>query len=287
MTSFPTTGPITADVDLAWGDVTVLATPGSSTEVDVAPTDPSNDKDVKAAQDTTVAFADGRLRVAGPRNRTGVFNKKYGSVQIQVRLASGSRLDVATGMGAVALSGSLGDCRAKTSAGDIQVQDVASADLRTALGTVVAGSIAGDAHCSTGAGAVEIGHVGGRAEVKNSNGDTRIREADAALRVKSANGDVAIGRTRGEVSAATANGDLRVERAEQGSVSLRTSLGRVEVGIPAGTAALLDLRTSFGSVVNELDEAGEPAGTERTLEVHAQTSAGDIVVLRAPAVDES
>jgi DUF4097 and DUF4098 domain-containing protein YvlB len=287
MTSFPTTGPITADVDLAWGDVTVLAAPGSATEVEVAPTDPSNDKDVKAAEDTTVTCTDGRLRVAGPRNRTGVLNKKYGSVQIQVRLASGSRLDVTTGMGAITASGSLGDCRAKTSAGDVQVEEVRDADLRTGLGAVVARDIAGVARCSTGSGSLDIGRIGGRAEVKNSNGSTRIGEAEDGLRAKSANGDIVVGRTVGEVTATTANGSLSVASAEQGSVTLRTSCGRVEVGIPEGTAALLDLRTSFGSVVNELETVAQPSAAERTLEVHAQTSAGDIVVRRAPGADAS
>lgn len=281
MTTFPTTGPIAADIDLAWGDVAVVADSVDGTEVDVAPTDPTNEKDRKAAEDTAVTCADGRLRVAGPRNRTGVFNKKYGSVQISVRLAAGSRLDVVTGMGAVSAEGVLGDCRAKTSAGDIHVQQTADADLRTGLGTLVARDIAGEAHCSTGSGDIEIGRIGGRAEVKNSNGRTRIGESASDLRVKAANGDIVVERSSGDVVATTANGALRVGRAEQGSVRLSTSLGRVEVGIPTGTAAKLDLRTSFGTVTNELEATADPSAAERTVEVRAETSAGDIAVVRA------
>ena len=68
MTSFPTTGPISASIDIAWGDVRVVADSDGTTVVDVAPTDPANEKDRNAAEATTVTCSDGRLRVVGPRN---------------------------------------------------------------------------------------------------------------------------------------------------------------------------------------------------------------------------
>ena len=105
MTSFPTTGPITASLDIAWGDIRIVAGDEAATVVEVTPTDPRNDKDRQAAQDTTVTCADGRLRVAGPRNLTGIFNKKYGSVQVSVRMAAGSELDVHSALGAIAVEG--------------------------------------------------------------------------------------------------------------------------------------------------------------------------------------
>lgn len=286
MTSFPTTGPIAASVDVQWGDIQVLAGADGATVVEVTPTDPSNEKDRRAAEGTTVTCADGRLRVLGPKNRTGIINKKYGSVQVSVHLASGSELDAVSGLGAIGVEGGLGRCRAKTSAGDIRVEDATSADLRTAFGRIVARDIAGEAHCSTGSGAVSIARIGGRAEVKNSNGDTRIGDSGGPLRVKSANGDVFVDRAHGDVVATTANGDLRIGSAEQGSVQLKTSLGRIEIGVPTGTSAQLDLSTSFGRVRNELDATDQPGAGERTVEVHAQTSAGDIDVVRV-LVDES
>ena len=283
MTSFPTTGPIAASVDVQWGDIQVLAGAATTTVVEVTPTDPSNEKDRRAAEGTTVTCADGRLRILGPKNRTGIINKKYGSVQVSVQLPSGSELDAVSGLGAIGVEGGLGDCRVKTSAGDIRVEDAARADLRTALGAVVARDIAGEAYCSTGSGAVRIDRIGGRAEVKNSNGDTRIGDSGGPLRVKSANGGVSVDRAHGDVVATTANGDLRIGSAERGSVQLKTSLGRIEVGIPTGTSAQLDLSTSFGTVRNELDATDQPGAGERTVEVHAQTSAGDIDVVRVLA----
>jgi DUF4097 and DUF4098 domain-containing protein YvlB len=285
MTSFPSTGPVSASIDLQWGDIRVVAGDDGATVVDVTPTDPSNEKDRRAADDTTVVFADGRLQVVGPKNRTGVFNKKYGAVHVSVRLTAGSELDADTGLGAITVEGALGGCRAKTSAGDVQVQDAASADLRTGMGAVAARDIAGEALVKTGSGAVRIDRVGGRAEVKNSNGDTRIGDSAGPLRVKSANGSITVGRARGDVVATTANGNHSIGSAEAGAVSLKTSMGRIDIGIPSGTSALLDLSTTFGTVRNELDSTGQPPAGAPTVEVHAQTSAGDIDVVRAAAVD--
>lgn len=286
MTSFPTTGPIAASIDVQWGDVRVVAGGGDATVVEVTPTDASNEKDRRAAGDATVTCTDGRLRVVGPRNMTGVFNKKYGSVQVSVRLPAGSDLDVGTALGAINVEGSFGACRAKTTAGDVSVQDATSADLRTGIGVVAARDIAGEAYCKTGSGAVHIDRIGGRAEVKNSNGDTRIGDSGGPLRVKSANGSITVGRARSDVNATTANGNLSIGSAESGAVQLKTSMGRIDIGIPSGTAALLDLSTSFGVVRNGLDAAAAPGVGERTVEIHAQTSAGDIDVLRAPDGDE-
>lgn len=285
MTSFTTTGPIAASVEVEMGDIWIVAGGEGPTVVDVTPTDPTNEKDRRAADATTVTCADGRLRVVGPKHGAVSFTKKYGSVQVSVRLASGSELDAVSAVGVIGVEGGLGSCRVKTSAGDIRVQDATSADLRTTLGAVVARDITGEAYCSTGSGAVHIDRLGGRAEVKNSNGETRIGDSAGPLRVKSANGNVSVDRALGDVIATTANGNLRIGSAERGSVQLRTSLGRIEVGIPTGTSARLDLSTTFGTVRNDLDATDQPAAGDRTVEVHAQTSAGDIDVVRVPVAD--
>jgi DUF4097 and DUF4098 domain-containing protein YvlB len=284
MTSFPTTGPVTASIDLQWGDIRVVAGEVGATVVEVTPSDPSNEKDRRAAEDTAVTCADGRLRVLGPKNRTGVFNKRYGSVQVSILLAAASELDAETGLGTVIVEGSVGACRIRSSAGDVQVQDASTADLRTGMGVVAARSIAGEAFCKTGSGAVHIDRVGGRAEVRNSNGDTRIGQSGGPLRVKSANGSITVGRALGDVTATTANGNLSIGSAECGAVALKTSMGRIEIGIPGGTSALLDLSTTFGVVHNGLDATAEPPAGERTVVIHAQTSAGDIDVVRAVGI---
>jgi len=286
MTSFPASGPVSARVEIEIGDVAISTGTADEITVDVSATDPASDRDRRAVESTRVTCADGQLQVIGPKNGALSRGKKYGSVQVAVSLPPASDVDVSASLGAIDASGDLGDLRGKTSAGDIRVQNAADADLKTGIGAIVARHISGEAHCSTGSGSIRVDRIGGRAVVKNSNGDTRIGDSGESLRVKSANGDIDVDRARGDVVATTANGSLRVGCAEQGSLQLKTSLGRIDIGIATGTAARLDLHTSFGNVHNGLQATGEPSSTERTLDIHAQTTAGDIDVVRAATDDE-
>lgn len=59
----------------------------------------------------------------------------------------------------------------------------------------------------------------------------------------------------------------------------QTASGRVEIGVHDGVAAYLDLDTKFGAVRNDLDDKPDA----RTVEVHARTSFGDVVVRRSSA----
>lgn len=283
MTTFPTPSPIAASVEVQWGDIWIVASDGiTTTDVEVTPASAASEKDHLAAEATTVTFADGRLRVVGPKNRTGVFNKKYGAVQVRVHLPRGSALEAITGSGAVVTEGELGACRVKSAAGDLRIDDAASADLRTGMGSISAGSIAADLFCKTGTGPIRIERAGGRLEVRTANGDTWIGVAGGPVRVKAANGGISIDRAQGDVVASTPVGNLRVGSAEQGVVALKTSTGRIDVGIPWGTAALLELTTKFGAVNNELEATAAPSTTERFVEIQALTSAGDISIVRAP-----
>src|SRR6185437_1513502 len=114
-----------------------------------------------------------------------------------------------------------------------------------------------------------------------SNGDSWVGAVEGDLRINAANGDIAVDRAGGSVDASTANGDVRVGDVTRGAASLKTALGRVEVGIHAGTAARLDVHTTMGRVRNELDAADQPASTEERVEVRARTGFGDIVIRRA------
>lgn len=287
MTAFTTPGPVRAHIDIELGDVRVAVGSDGETLVDVAPTDPANERDLRAAQDTRVTYADGKLDVVSPRPNVLLGpSRKSGSLQVSVRVPAGSAVEARTALGLIVTDGSLGEVSAKTSAGDIHIDEAAAADLKTGIGAVTAGRIGGDLRCSTGSGAVRIDAVAGACLVKNSNGDTSIGSSGPSTRVKAANGRIVIDRARGDVQATTANGDLRMGCLEAGSVLLRTSLGSIDLGIPLGTAARLGLRTSFGTVRNGLDAAEGPGSAERTVEIDAVTGAGDITVVRASTSDE-
>jgi DUF4097 and DUF4098 domain-containing protein YvlB len=178
-------------------------------------------------------------------------------------------------------AGRLGVCRVKTSAGDIQLEHTGPLEANTGAGAVVVDRVAGPAEVSTGSGRVRLGQIDGPAVIKNSNGDSWIGEAAGDLRVNAANGSISVDHAKADVNARSANGDIRVGGVTRGTVSLKTSIGEIEVGIGAGTAARLDVHTQFGRIHNHLDTSDAPGPSDQTVEVSARTSYGDIVIRRS------
>jgi DUF4097 and DUF4098 domain-containing protein YvlB len=263
MPTFATPSAISASIQVVSGDVLIEATERDDTTVDITPSNAAWDADVAAAEQTRVEFADGHLRVIGAKGRSVGLLRKPGSIRVVVHLPRDSRIEATTGLGYVHANGRVGDCRIRTGAGDVALIDAGSVNLVTGLGTISAEHVTGDATCATGSGGVRIAQVDGSARVRNSNGETWIGGIRKGATVKSSNGGITIGRI------------------ESGTVDLKTALGRIEVGVRSGTAARLDLHTSFGSVVTELDETEGPKADERSVSLSAHTSAGDIVVARA------
>ena len=123
--------------------------------------------------------------------------------------------------------------------------------------------------------------IDGPAVVKNSNGDSWIGLVTGDLRINAANGDIAVDRAGGDVVASTANGGITVGAVTRGTVSLKTGSGEIEVGIPAGTAAKLDVSTSFGRIRNQLESTDGPQETDETIDLRARSGYGDIVIRRS------
>ena len=280
MPGFDTPTPIDVLIDLAVGDVRVTAADRPDTVVDVRPTDPRTTLDVDAAEQTRVEYADGRLVVKAPKQRNlGLFGKP-GSIDVEIALPTGSALTVQAAIASVDTSGRLGACRIKTAVGDVHVDETGPLDLQTSSGSVSVGAVTGDASVSTSTGALRVGRVHGGAVLKNSDGESRIGEVTGDLRVQSANGSVLVDRAGADVTATTAKGDVRIGAVTTGSVSLKTSMGDLEVGVPEGTAAHLDVHTGFGNLVNRLTAGAGPAAGATTVELRARTSYGDIIIRR-------
>ena len=178
-------------------------------------------------------------------------------------------------------SGRLGDCRIKTTAGNVDLDETGPLDLHTGAGAVTVGKVGGDAEVTTGTGRIRLGEIDGSAVIKNSNGDTRIDAVTGNLRMNASNGDLTVGRADGNVTGKSANGEIRLGQVSSGTVEVKTSNGEIEIGVQAGTAARLDLFTSFGHVRNHMDSADSPEPTDSVVEVSARTSYGDIVIRRA------
>ncbi len=280
MPTFSTPQPIATTIDLAAADVRVLASDRSDTVVEVRPSTSSHEPDVKVAEQTRVEFTAAGLLIKGPRQR-GLGVRKIGSVDVIVELPVGSQIEAEAGIGALRFSGQLGKCRAKIGAGSIDLEQAGPVDLQAGAGAITVDHVTGPAEITTGSGRLRVSQVDGPAVIKNSNGDTWLGMVTGDARVSTANGTIEIGNAGADVTASSANGGIRVDDLARGSASLKTSMGEIQFGVHAGTAARIDAYTRFGAVRNSMDTADSPEPTDEILEVHARTSFGDIVIRRS------
>ncbi|HZX01778.1 DUF4097 family beta strand repeat-containing protein [Kribbella sp.] len=216
MTTFNTSAPISAVLNIPAGRVQFVAAERTDTVVQVRPVDPSKGRDVKAAEAAQVEYADGVLRIfVVTKNQ---YFGPSGSVAVQVELPAGSQVEVKAASAELRSTGTLGDVAVESSHGTIDLADVASARITT---------VAGD---------VAIGHLNGPAEVRTSKGDIRIAEAvRGVLELRTDVGEIEVGAAAG-VSAALDAG---------------TTTGRINNSLKNSEAAQLTIRatTTVGDIV--------------------------------------
>ncbi|HEX9766332.1 MAG TPA: DUF4097 family beta strand repeat-containing protein [Nitriliruptorales bacterium] len=286
MPTFTTPNPIRAHVEVPLGDVHLTADDRTTTVVEVQPSNPANDEDVRGAELTQVEYTDGLLRVLGPK-RTGTVMRSWlsrswgGSIDVMIRLPAGSDLEATLGAADLQADGRLGDTRIKTGLGRVRLEATGALDVDSGAGEVSIDHVGGHATVKAGSGEVRIGELADTAVVRNSNGATWIGAARDHLRVKAANGSVDIEHVEGDTVAKSANGSIRVRDVLRGSVVLETSMGNIEIGIPEGTAAWIDANTTAGTIRNELDEATKPGEATEKAQVRARTSVGQILIRRS------
>ncbi|NEY36277.1 DUF4097 family beta strand repeat protein [Streptomyces sp. PRKS01-65] len=216
MQMFDTPAPISAVVALTAGRVQFIAADRADTTVEVLPSDPAKGRDVRAAEETTVAYGDGVLRVRTPESGNRLLGPS-GSVEITVRLPAGSRVEGRSAGSELRGVGRLGDVAFDGAYRQIKIDEAASVRLT---------AVDGD---------VEVGRLGGPAEITTTRGDIRIAEA-----------------VHGTVVLRTESGDISVAAAAGVSAALDagTACGRVRNALRNDGAAALDIRatTSHGDV---------------------------------------
>lgn len=280
MTTFQTPEPILATISLLVGNVWVIASDRRDTSVLVAPSDGSNNSDVRAAEATRVDYSNATLVVKGPKQRRHFSLGKTGSIEVTIELPADSRLLGDAAVADFRCDGRLGECKITTATGSIRLDQTGSLNLSTATGSVTVDRAEGRVEL-TGAGEVRVRRIDGSAAFKNLNGDTWVGEITGDFRCRSANGNIAVDRAQASLVAKTANGDVRFRDVARGSAVLESAFGELEVGIREGTSALLDVRSGFGTVDNSLAAADGPEPSGETLEVRARTSFGDILIHRS------
>jgi len=212
MQKFDTPDPISAVLDIPAGRVRFIAADRADTTVEVLPADASNGRDVKAAEQATVAYGDGVLRIEAPAKNRMLGSS--GSIEVTVQLPAGSRVEAKAASAEFRAVGRLGDVVFDSSQASIKLDETASARLTT---------LAGD---------VSVGRLGGAAQIRTGKGDIRIAEAvRGTVEVRTESGSISVDAAAGvsaSLDAGTAYGRIRN--------SLKNSDGAAGLNIHATTA---------------------------------------------------
>ncbi|WP_066943739.1 DUF4097 family beta strand repeat-containing protein [Microtetraspora fusca] len=215
MQKFDTPAPISAVLDIPAGRVQVIAADRADTTVEVLPANSSKSRDVKAAEQTTVEYADGVLRIETPVKNQ--YLGPTGAIEVTVKLPGGSRVEAKTAGAELRTVGRLGDVTFEGAYRQIKLDETASL------------------HLTATDGDVEVGRLGGPAQISTARGDIRITEA-----------------TGGKVVLRTQSGDISVGAAAGVSASLDagTTHGRITNALKNdGTAELhIQATTSNGDI---------------------------------------
>lgn len=277
MPTFETPGPIAVTLDVPHGSVRIVASERGDTRVTVGGAD--------SAPKVRIEFAGGRLLVKGPPQRPlgRALDWLRGNepLDVEIGLPAGSSVHATVSMGDYRCEGPLGECRLLTNYGDIRFDEGGPVQLITRYGEIHVERAVGHAELSTVAGDVRVGGIDGSAAIKNNYGETRVGEVTGELRVEGLYGEVRVDRAHAGVAARTAYGSVRIKEVTRGAIELTTTSGELEIGIRAGTAAWLDVSSTTGRVRNSLDTHDSADGFVDTVEIHARTSGGDILIRRA------
>ncbi|MFI6758552.1 DUF4097 family beta strand repeat-containing protein [Micromonospora sp. NPDC050417] len=209
MQKFDTPAPISAVLDIPAGRIQFIAADRTDTAVEVLPADPSKRRDVQAAEQTTVTYADGVLRIL-TEPKSQLFGPS-GSLEVTVALPAGSRVEAKAASSELRGVGRLGEVAFDGAYRQIKIDEAESVRLT---------AIDGD---------VEVGRLNGSAEISTARGDIRITEA-----------------VRGAVVLRTQSGDISVVAAAGVSACLDagTGYGRVSNALKNDGTTELDIRAT-------------------------------------------
>ncbi|MFD8564879.1 DUF4097 family beta strand repeat-containing protein [Streptosporangium canum] len=218
MQKFDTPAPIAAVLDIPAGRIQFIAADRADTVVEVLPSNASKSRDVKAAEQTTVEYGDGVLRIKAPEAKNQILGAS-GSIEVTVQLPTGSRIEAKAASAELRGVGRLGDVAFESAQGSVKLDEAASARL-----TLLAGDLS-------------VGRLGGPAEISTQKGDLHITEA-----------------VRGTVTLRTESGGISVGAARGVSASLDagTSYGRIHNALKntdgADAALTIHATTAYGDI---------------------------------------
>ncbi|MFB7416702.1 DUF4097 family beta strand repeat-containing protein [Streptomyces sp. NPDC056210] len=178
MQKFDTPSPVTAVLDIPAGPIQFIAADRTDTCVEILPADKSKSRDIKAAEQVTVAYADGVLRIEAAAAKNRILGNS-GSVEVTVQLPAGSHIEAKTAATELRGVGRLGDITLESAQGTVKLDETASARITLQAGNILIGRLNGPAHISTQKGDLNIAEAtSGTVKLRTESGDITIGAAN-------------------------------------------------------------------------------------------------------------
>jgi DUF4097 and DUF4098 domain-containing protein YvlB len=179
MQKFDTPAAISTVLGITAGRIQIIAADRADTTVEVLPTNAAKGRDVRAAEQTTVEFVNGVLRIKAPAEKNQILGAS-GSIEVTVQLPAGSHIEAKAAAAEFRGVGRLGDVACDRAHGMVKIDEAASVRVTAYDGDVT------------------VGRLTGPAEISNQKGGIHITEATSGTVVlRTQMGDVTIGAARG------------------------------------------------------------------------------------------
>jgi DUF4097 and DUF4098 domain-containing protein YvlB len=276
---FETLEPVDLKVELSTGKIDITSDDTAQTTVALDPMNGDNYARELIAN-ARVEQHGNKISVIMPKNKGGFFGRK-GQVRAQIRVPHESSLKVDTGSADLKAHGRYGEAQVNSGSGDMDIDQIASGDLKAGSGDVEVERVVSSVKVKTGSGDVSLGPVGGACDVMAGSGDVVLEAVDGSLKVKTGSGDVVVKIGGDRVDAMAGSGDVLIKQVSRGEVFAKTGSGDVTIGVRQGTAAYLDIQTVTGDVRSSLDTTVTPLDGDATVAINVVSGTGDVVLQRA------
>jgi hypothetical protein len=264
--NFPLDEPINLDVRMGHGSVTV-ETEDKLAEASVT-IEPGKHA-TELVEQTTVELRGRTLVVNAPR-QGGVFDlamfggRRSGrGLDVRIVIPTGTAVRISTHTAPIRIPGEVGGADLSFGSGEASVHEV-DGDLRLRFGSgnAKAVQVSGSVQLRSGSGDADFGEIGGSLKAGCGSGDLKVRVVHGAVVSRCGSGNAHLGEVHG-------------------NVDLTSGSGQMEIGLPVGVTAQLDVHTGSGRVNSDLPIDDHPRAGKEAITLKARTGSGNVRVFRA------
>lgn len=253
--TFPIDGPINLQVRIGHGSVRI-ATEDHLTEAKVVLEAGKHAGEL--LEQTTVEMNGRTLAITSPR-QGGIFDlpmfgRRSGrSLDVHVVVPTGTAVKISTFTAAITIGGPVGDADIAFGSADFAARQIeGDLRLRYGNGTARVVQVSGSVHLRAGSGSAHFGEIGGALTSGCGTGDLEVRVVRGKVQSRCGSGSAVLGEVHGDVDVASGSGAL-------------------QIGVPAGVSALLDVNTGSGSVKSEFPIEDGPRSPQTAIKLRART----------------